>query len=106
MEMSPPIRLSFRAKSAKRGISLRSGAACCAIYGWRRKKRRRAAALQKGVLVNAEAQALDGPRTQAACGVARTLVVGLDQHGVHLHVAGSHFKSRRQLVQKPPNDAV
>src|SRR5438094_6550362 len=48
--------------------------------------------------VDAEAQALDGARAEAPGGVARAVVIGLHQHAVHLYVAGSHVKPRRQSI--------
>src|SRR6267143_6900801 len=56
--------------------------------------------------VNAEAQSLNGARAEAACGIARAFVVGVDQDAVHLYIAGGDLESRRQTIQKFRDDAV
>ena len=57
-------------------------------------------------LVNAETQPFDGARAQPPRFIARALVVGLNEHGVHLQVTRSNFKTRRQLIQKFFDDAL
>src|SRR5579859_7271393 len=50
--------------------------------------------------VNPQAQSFDTGSFQPPCGVARPVVVRLDQHGVHLYVALRHFEARRHPIQK------
>ena len=49
--------------------------------------------------VGPEAQALDS--TRAAGGF-----IHVDQHGIHLDVAGGHFKARRLAVEKSAQDGA
>jgi len=60
---------------------------------------------RKSGLVDAEAQAFDGAGAKPAGGVARTFIVGLYQHAIHLHVAGSYlepgWQSIRNFVMMP-----
>src|SRR5207253_824737 len=57
-------------------------------------------------LVNTEAQALNGARTQTAGSIARAVVIGFNQDAIHLHVAGSHFEPRGQAIEELSDDAV
>src|SRR6266850_144798 len=57
-------------------------------------------------LVNAETQPLNGARAEAACGIPRAFIVGIDQDTVHLHVAGGNLEACRQAVQEFRDDTV
>ena len=56
--------------------------------------------------IKAKAEALDRAGAQAAGGVARGLIGGFDQDGVHLHVAFGDLKARWQAVEKFFDDAL
>src|SRR2546426_7911927 len=56
-------------------------------------------------LVKPETDALDGAGAEASGGVARAMIVGLDEYGVHLHLARGHVEAGGHAVEKFADDA-
>src|SRR5258708_14215119 len=59
-----------------------------------------------GQLVTTQSQPLDRLRAQASRRIARSAVIGFDQHAVHLQVTPRDVEPRRQAIQEAFDDGL